>query len=224
MWYGSKLTKNLSKKLQNYRNRINWKDRRFTKPVIHHWGYPATTFRFQVPIGWHFLMLQPTNVNNTSNTIYAFNDIHFLNFKLSDFFIKLHYDPNTHTLTLYRFDATYSYLRYLKTIANVISSLHKPFFLKIKFKGKGYYVYKNFRNTIAPQFNYAHRVYVYSFLVSVKFLSKTKIFMFGLSQRDLFKIGYLLFFTRPINVFTGRGVRFARQIIYRKTGKIGAYR
>jgi amino acid transporter len=27
-----------------------------------------------------------------------------------------------------------------------------------------------------------------------------------------------------INVFTGRGVRFARQVIYKKTGKVSTYR
>ena len=85
-------------------------------------------------------------------------------------------------------------------------------------------MYKNERNTIAPQFGYAHRVYIYSFANSVKFLSKTKVFLFGLSPKDVFSTGYSLFRTRPINVFTGRGVRFARQVVYKKTGKIGAYR
>jgi len=29
---------------------------------------------------------------------------------------------------------------------------------------------------------------------------------------------------RPINIFTGRGVRFAKQIIYKKAGKVSSYR
>ena len=29
---------------------------------------------------------------------------------------------------------------------------------------------------------------------------------------------------RPVNIFTGRGVRFAIQIIYKKTGKVSSYR
>jgi hypothetical protein len=29
---------------------------------------------------------------------------------------------------------------------------------------------------------------------------------------------------RPINIFTGRGVRFSRQIIYKKVGKVSSYR
>jgi hypothetical protein len=29
---------------------------------------------------------------------------------------------------------------------------------------------------------------------------------------------------RRMNIFTGRGVRFAKQIVYKKTGKVSAYR
>ena len=71
---------------------------------------------------------------------------------------------------------------------------------------------------------YAHRVYVYSSAITVKFLSKTKILLFGLSKQDVMQSAYSLARVKPINIFTGRGVRFARQVIYRKTGKVGAYR
>jgi ribosomal protein L6P/L9E len=94
----------------------------------------------------------------------------------------------------------------------------------MKFRGKGYYIYKTLRNTVAPNFGYAHRVYVYAYFVSLKFLSKTAIILFGLLKTDLFKAGQSFKKTRPINVFTGRGVRFNRQIVYRKTGKVSTYR
>lgn len=100
----------------------------------------------------------------------------------------------------------------------------KPFFVKIRFRGKGYYMYKNSRQTIAPQFGYAHRVYIYAQANSVKFLSKTKILLFGLSKSEILKTAYSLSTVKPINIFTGRGVRFARQIVYRKVGKVSSYR
>ena len=98
------------------------------------------------------------------------------------------------------------------------------FFTKMKFKGKGYYVYKNYRNTIAPKFGYYHRVYVYAFNISVKFLSKTSVLLFGFCKQDIMTVGYNFKSKKPINVFTGRGVRFARQVVYRKTGKVSSYR
>ena len=58
----------------------------------------------------------------------------------------------------------------------------------------------------------------------VKFLSKTKILLFGLVKQDILCAAYALKQKRSINIFTGRGVRFAKQIIYKKTGKVSSYR
>ena len=101
---------------------------------------------------------------------------------------------------------------------------HVKAVLKLKFKGKGYYIYRNSRNTIAPQFGYSHRVYIYAFFITVKFLSKTSVLLFGFSKSDLLNAGHDIKKARSINLFTGRGVRFNRQILYRKTGKISMHR
>jgi ribosomal protein L6P/L9E len=98
------------------------------------------------------------------------------------------------------------------------------YFTKFKFKGKGYYIYKSFRNTIAFRFGYAHRTYVYSFFVSVRFITKTTILVFGLNKYDLLSFSQDFKQIRKINIFTGRGIRFSRQIIYQKVGKVSMYR
>jgi ribosomal protein L6P/L9E len=103
-------------------------------------------------------------------------------------------------------------------------SFSKIFFKKLKFKGKGYYIYKNIRNTIALQFGYSHMMYIYSFFVTVKFITKTTILMFGTNYTSILKKSYSLFNIKKINIFTGKGIRFSRQIIYKKTGKVSSYR
>jgi hypothetical protein len=113
---------------------------------------------------------------------------------------------------------------FYRKFKRLLRLFYLPFFFKLKFKGKGYYVYKNKRNTITPQFGFSHRNYVYSASINVRFLSKTKIFLFGLSKTDTIKTATSFKRLKSINIFTGRGVRFARQIIYRKTGKISSYR
>ena len=113
---------------------------------------------------------------------------------------------------------------FLKTLMHLFTSFLKPFLIKLKFKGKGYYVFKGTRATITPQFGFAHRRYFYSISLRVRFLSKTKIILFGFSKRDVFKSAYDFQTYKPINVFTGRGVRFAKQVLYRKTGKVSLYR
>jgi ribosomal protein L6P/L9E len=60
--------------------------------------------------------------------------------------------------------------------------------------------------------------------VSVKFLKKTTIFLFGSSRRDVFVVGRTIRKSKPANIFTGRGVRFSRQVVYKKTGKVSTYR
>lgn len=224
VWYGSSTLPNFTKRLRNRNHRLNWKDRRHSFTLIRRKYYPSVNHRFQVPHGWDLLILRDFKKDNPSFAFYLYNATYFLNFTLFTRSSLFTYDRQTRTVEIKRFNTSEVYFSYLKSLTEILLKFHKPLFLKIKFKGKGYYVYKNARNTIAPQFGYAHRVYIYSFANSVKFLSKTKILLFGFSKNDLFVSGYELYRTRPINIFTGRGVRFARQVVYKKTGKIGAYR
>jgi len=48
--------------------------------------------------------------------------------------------------------------------------------------------------------------------------------LYGTSLSDLTNVGLQIKYLRPINIFTGRGVRFNKQIIYKKTGKVSSYR
>ena len=113
---------------------------------------------------------------------------------------------------------------WFKELNNVLYSFTSLIFLKLKFKGKGYYIYKNNRNTITPQFGYSHRIYIYSFFNIVKFLTKTKILVFGFAKKDILYTSNEIKSKRNINIFTNRGVRFSKQIIYKKTGKVSSYR
>merc|ERR1712078_575008 len=98
--------------------------------------------------------------------------------------------------------------------------MNSYYFNKIKFRGKGYYIYKDSRSTIAPQFGYAHRIYLYAFFNIVRFLGKTKVLLFGFIKKDTLLILNEIKNKRPINIFTGRGVRFSKEVIYKKTGKV----
>ena len=134
------------------------------------------------------------------------------------------YCPNTNLVTLVNRNWKTLITMWCNTVNTILYLFYSFLFIKLKFKGKGYYIYKNYRNTIAPQFGYYHRIYIYSFFNKVKFLSKTKILLFGLVKQDILCAAYALKQKRSINIFTGRGVRFAKQIIYKKTGKVSSYR
>ena len=210
--------------LKNRSYRLNLKDRKFGSPLPRSNTYPRSSFNFQIPTGWQIVLLQKSVNNIDVNVYYAYSSIYFINFSLFGSPVPYQYDTQTNTVSFHILGTSYNYYMYLKALGDIFTRLVRPFFLKIRFKGKGYYMYKNSRNTIAPQMGYAHRVYVYSSATSVKFLSKTKILLFGLSKRDVMSTGHNLLTVKPVNIFTGRGVRFARQVIYKKTGKVGAYR
>jgi hypothetical protein len=194
------------------------------KPLLRFNATPLTSSSFRVPAGWKFTLLERLTCGTLKNNIYIYNDTYFFNTSIVQSATAIKYDPQTLRFTFYHNHSSYCYSAYLRVLTDISSRFNRLFFLKIRFKGKGYYIYKNYRNTVAPQFGYAHRVYVYAQAVSVKFLSKTKVLLFGLSKRDILAVGYNLKMVKPINIFTGRGVRFARQIIYRKTGKVSSYR
>jgi ribosomal protein L6P/L9E len=48
--------------------------------------------------------------------------------------------------------------------------------------------------------------------------------MFGINKNDLQANAKALFKIKPINIFTSRGIRFSRQVVYKKTGKVSSYR
>jgi hypothetical protein len=174
-----------------------------------------------LPERWNFLLFE----NMTQGKqLFLYSPLYYFTVPIPSKKWLIGFDKNTLTITISSLYFTNFTLTYWTNLHYLFYMFHRPFFLKIKFKGKGYYIYKNKRNTITPQFGYAHRIYKYTFNTSVKFRTKTSIILFGLVKRDVLESGFLIKNMRPINIFTGRGVRFSRQVIYKKTGKVSSYR
>ncbi len=177
---------------------------------------------FYIPFTWNFILLKKNLSNFSYIYLYSFSYFFFL--PVLNKFLLIKFDPQTNVISFNFYFQNNFYLLFWNIFKTIFYSFSKVFFKKLKFKGKGYYIYKNFRNTIAMQFGYSHLKYLYSFFVNVKFLTKTTILIFGLNKIDIYKISFKLFNIKKINIFTGKGIRFSRQIIYRKTGKVSSYR
>jgi len=174
------------------------------------------------PAGWHALVLK--NRQSGFQAVFFYSPIYFFQVAVPVGGLNFFFDPNSNTFNIYTMYRYGTYQLFTNQLNQVFTSFFQPFFRKIKFKGKGYYIYKNTRNTITPQFGYSHRLYLYSPFVTVKFLSKTSIFVFGLLKNDVITTSLGIKAMRPINIFTGRGVRFSREIVYKKVGKVSSYR
>jgi len=204
----------------NRKNYINKKNRRYKWTIKHYAQLHYHNYLITFPKTWSFLIL----LKNNYRLLYGYGTVYYFTFPIPKHILNIVYDKNSSTFnlnTIYVNTFNVPYWNYLTQIFNI---LHNPYFYKLKFKGKGYYIYKNKRNTITPQFGFAHRIYKYTFFVSVRFRTKTSILIFGLLLHDLHIARHSIKSMRPINIFTGRGVRFNRQVIYKKVGKVSSYR
>jgi hypothetical protein len=221
LWYGAKINKlesiiKLSKNKNNKLTRKRCWDS--TRPV----QMNKQTFYFYKPAGWDAAVVSSKHM--PTRVIFFYSQTYYFKISLPQTPHSLTFNPNTSSFVMHTLYINNNYRLFLSHFNLVFTSFYKPFFRKVKFKGKGYYIYKNKRNTITPQFGYSHRLYLYSYFTSVKFLSKTSVFIFGLLKSDVITTSIGIKAMRPINIFTGRGVRFSREVIYKKVGKVSSYR
>lgn len=178
-----------------------------------------------LPINWNFIFIKnKINFKFKNFIIYVYNDIYFFNMFVNQQFNYLYYDRQ---LNILKFNFLYNnnfYKTYWYWMKNLFYSFNLFFFKKIKFKGKGYYIFKNNRNTLVFQFGYSHKINIYFYYLTIKFLTKTSIMIFGLNKNELTNSSYQFLNIKKINIFTSKGIRFAKQIVYKKPGKISTYR
>ena len=221
LWHGAKTNKNKSiiRLIKGKNNKLTHKRCWDSSRLVQ---MNKQTFYFYKPSGWDAAVIRSRDLS--TRVIFFYSGTYYFKISLPKTLHTLTFNENTSSFVLHTLYINNTYRLFLSYIDLVFTSFYKPFFTKIKFKGKGYYIYKNKRNTITPQFGYSHRLYLYSYFTSVKFLSKTTVFVFGLLKSDVIKTSIGVKSMRPINIFTGRGVRFSREIIYKKVGKVSSYR
>ncbi len=222
-WYGN--YNYFNKKIKSNKNKILKLRKLFKKSSFkknNKFSLSFFTTRLYLPFNWNFVLIEKKHLNLLN--LYLYNSNYFFMIPFFKKFMSFKYDKLTNTVIFFFFFKNNFYSLFWIYFKLVFFSFSKFFFKKLKFKGKGYYIYKNTRNTIALQFGYSHMLYLYSFFVTVKFITKTTILMFGTNYSDLITKSYSLLNIKPINIFTGKGIRFSRQIIYKKTGKVSSYR
>lgn len=96
--------------------------------------------------------------------------------------------------------------------------------MRLKYKGKSFKWFKK-RGSIVLRFGHSHIVVVpIPGYISSKKRKRMRIIFFGTCRWELKSFLSTLIRWRPMNVYNGRGMRFARQLVFRKDGKVSAYR
>ena len=97
-------------------------------------------------------------------------------------------------------------------------------FIKIRYKGKSYKWYRR-GGALILRFGYSHVVSMrIPSTVFSKKAGRMKLIFFGTSRYELRRFLATSIAWRPMNIYNGRGLRFARQLVRRKAGKVSAYR
>ena len=100
-------------------------------------------------------------------------------------------------------------------INNYLKQFYLCQFTKIKFTGKGYKIKKNTKKSIVLLFNRAHITVLWWNNLIIKRLKKYKMYIKYI-QGDIIK---QIINIRCINVFTRKGLRESRQVLFKKKGK-----
>lgn len=211
------------KKFINSTNRISNRLYKVNKLFIKKNSYTAITrYSIYIPSFWDLYLLDSGVGLPVVLKLYGLSL--YFNIFLPPATASINFNRWSSVLNISCFKTVVFYRTWLKNTLDILNLTNSYYFSKLKFRGKGYYIYKSSRFTVAPQFGYAHRVYIYSFFNKVRFLGKTKVLIFGFLKQDILTVLFNIKQKRPINIFTGRGVRFAQEIIYKKTGKVSSYR
>lgn len=221
-WYGVKKL-NWQNKVKNLKLRNKLISRTINMRILNAVNLNYSRISFHVPTSWKIIFLR---IKNKKNHVlcYIFSDVYFFYLPVLTGLNDYYFDKYTQALFLNCLYVHNFFNTYWTFFKNIFFSFTKIFYKKLKFKGKGYYIYKSTRNSIATQFGHSHMSRLFNFIIGLKFLSKTLVLMYGINRKDVIKSGKLFFLKKPINVFTGRGIRFSRQIVYKKTGKLSTYR
>jgi hypothetical protein len=183
LWYGSSGVKNSLSYFQNKKK--NLKKILLKTQVEIPISYKKNTIitSYLIPSFWEMLLLK--NCKTDTYKLILYSQHYVVQIPLTLYKSLIFFEYNTSQLfCITPFHTNYIGLYNILT-QTLIYSVIKPVFTKLKFKGKGYYLYKNYRNTITPQFGYSHRLYLYSFFTHINFLNKTSLLCFGLHTSDL---------------------------------------
>lgn len=224
LWYGKYNKLNFSRIYKRRKLSYNRSLRRLNFFKNKNFSLNFTSSLVLIPANFSILIFKHQDSTYQHVTCFFYSSKYYVRLVVPADRAALKVDINISALFFKGFYTPSSELPLTKYFNNLFKVFTSRFFRKLKIKGKGYYIYKNSRNTITHQFGHSHRLYIYSYFVVVKFLSKTSVFLFGSSKKDIFFVSKRVKSSKPLNIFTGRGVRFTRQVIYKKTGKVSAYR
>jgi ribosomal protein L6P/L9E len=158
--------------------------------------------------------------SNNFQQLYLYNNYYF--FKLTVNKNEILLNKNTNAIKI----KSLNLKKYLikNNLIIFLKSIDSYFFLKIKFKGKGYKI--NFYKKIKLMkffFGASHTQIMFIKKIILKKLSKYKFILKSVNPINLKQVGKKIIFIRKINPYTLRGIRLSKSILIKRKGRKGAW-
>lgn len=224
LWYGTSVKLLFRNVYWNQAKSVRKTLNKTFLPKVKTYSNSSKIFHFYVPHDWKAVLLASKQEVLTRNIWYIYSPTYYFYLTPLNLYLQTYFSIAVQAISLQTRFTPPLFRSYFKQVIDVFRLFAKVWFVKLKIRGKGYYMYKTSRNTITHQFGHSHRTFIYLFSINVKFLSKTNIIFFGLSRQDVLRATRRVRASKPLNIFTSRGVRFSKQIVYKKTGKVSSYR
>lgn len=174
-----------------------------------------------IPTNFDVIFLKNKIKNNLTIILYNNN----FSITLSHDLKKLKFDLESYCLIFEKnldnkFNLSYSFNevnKYLKTFEIY-------FFVKIKFKGKGFKIKFNKKlKLIKFYFGRSHITFFKLKKIKLKKITKYKFLLKSLNITKLKKSASKITYIKPVNLYTLRGIRVSRQFISKRKGKKSSY-
>lgn len=118
----------------------------------------------------------------------------------------------------------YKWNKIINTLNHKMFTFENMFFEKITFKGKGFkLISKKKTNFLHFFFGHSHIKVIFLKKARMKRLSKYKYYFKSKLDQKLKQSARLISNIRPLNIFTKRGLRRNRQVVFKRKGKKSTY-
>lgn len=176
--------------------------------------------KLNFPLNYNIIIIKNIFINKKYNII-IYNKTTFFKIFINKN-LKINNNLNFIEYKNYCFKNNFYIINYI--INSYLSNLNKYFFLKIKFKGKGYKI-GFYKKKIIFYFGRSHKsIFIYKNIIIKKSIkNKYKFILIKNNWNKLKLISNKTINIKKINFFTGRGLRISRQIIVKRKGRKGSF-
>lgn len=177
-------------------------------------------FSINIPLSFDIIIIE-NKINKNDLTIILYNNLYSITLVNKKKKIKI--DLESYAILMNK-EINFNNNLNFKQINKFLKTFEFYFFIKIKFKGKGFKIKFNKKiKLIKFYFGRSHITFFKLKKIKLKKITKYKFILKNLNLSKLKTNSIKITKIKPVNVYTLRGIRLSKQIIRKRKGKKSSY-